>query len=361
MPPADDGATRPVADLTETELIARFAPLLPVGSATLVPTGDDAAVIAAPDGRYVVSTDVLVEGRHFRHGWGSARDVGARAAAQNLADIAAMGAVPRSMVVGLVLPPATAVSWVLDLARGLADVCAPLGVGVDGGDLSGGDQLVVAVTVHGDLEDRAPVLRSGARPGDVLAHAGTLGRAAAGLAVLTAEHEGAVGSAAGASGPPDDQGAPGSEPAADPGVLDDRATAVVGAFLRPDPPCAAGPAAAIAGATAMMDVSDGLLRDADRMARASGVTLSLDPVAEALGPELAFLAPLAARLGHDPVSWLLAGGEDHGILATFPPEVALPAGFRRIGTAMAPEGGPGVVPHDELAPGALGWDHFRRG
>src|SRR5690606_23121817 len=131
--PARTPLARPVAAATDP----------PAPRATVVPTGDDAAVVAAPDGRFVVSTDVLVEDHHFRRGWGSARDVGARAAAQNLADVVAMGAVPTSMVVGTVLPPTTPLEWVLDLARGLADVCAPLGVGVDGGDLSAGEQVVV--------------------------------------------------------------------------------------------------------------------------------------------------------------------------------------------------------------------------
>ncbi|QDB79840.1 thiamine-phosphate kinase [Georgenia wutianyii] len=324
-----------VADLSETELIASFAPLLPRGRATLVPTGDDAAVVAAPDGRFVVSTDVLVEGHHFRRDWGTARDVGARAAAQNLADIAAMGALPTSMVVGLVLPPTTPVAWLLDLARGLAEECAPLGVGVDGGDLSAGERVVVAVTVHGDLEGRAPVLRSGARPGHVLAHAGALGRAAAGYAVLEAGLP--------YTGDPD-------------------TAAVVGAFLRPAPPYAAGPQAADAGATAMMDVSDGLVRDAGRMARASGVEILLDPVAEALAPDLARLEPVARRLGADAAAWLLTGGEDHGLLATFAPDRPLPPGFRRIGTVRAAgPAGPRVVPSpaDAAHVTAPGWDHFR--
>ena len=324
-----------VADLSETELIARFTPLLPRGRATVVPTGDDAAVVAAPDGRFVVSTDVLVEGHHFRRGWGTARDVGARAAAQNLADIAAMGAVPTSMVVGLVLPRVTPVAWVLDLARGLAEECAPLGVGVDGGDLSAGEQVVVAVTVHGDLEGRTPVLRSGARPGHVLAHTGNLGRAAAGYAVLAA-------------------GLPHAE--------DPDAHAVVGAFLRPTPPYSAGPQAADTGASAMMDVSNGLVRDAGRMAAASGVELVLDPVAEALAPDLAALEPVARSLGADATAWLLTGGEDHGLLATFPPDRPLPAGFRRIGTVQeAGPAGPRVVPSaaDAAHVTAPGWDHFR--
>ncbi|MCM3659686.1 thiamine-phosphate kinase [Georgenia satyanarayanai] len=331
-----DTSALPVSALSEGELLARFTPLLPRGRATLVPTGDDAAVVAAPDGRFVVSTDVLVEDHHFRRGWGTARDVGARAAAQNLVDIAAMGAVPTSTVVGLVLPPATPVGWVEDLARGLADVCGPLGVGVDGGDLSAGERLVVAVTVHGDLEGRDPVLRSGARPGDVLAHAGAIGRAAAGLAVLAVGTEHDDG---------DDDGA---------------AAAAVGAFLRPAPPYAAGPAAADAGASAMMDVSDGLLRDTGRLARASGAEIVLDPLADSLAGDLAALAPLAARLGTEPAAWLLTGGEDHGLLATFPPSALLPAGFRRIGTVRA--GVPGVLtaPQDAPHAAAVGWDHFRR-
>ncbi|EYR61954.1 thiamine monophosphate kinase, partial [Actinotalea ferrariae CF5-4] len=175
-----------VADLGEDALLARVFPLLGAGSATLVGPGDDAAVVAAPDGRVVVSTDLLVEGRHFRRAWSGGEEVGRRAAVQNLADVAAMGARPTALVVGLVVPPDAPVDWVLGLARGLDAVCAPLGVGVVGGDLSGGTELVVAVTVHGDLEGRAPVLRSGARPGDVVAHAGVLGRSAAGFAWLDA-------------------------------------------------------------------------------------------------------------------------------------------------------------------------------
>ncbi len=200
--------------------------------------------MAAPDGRYVVSTDVLVEDRHFRRRWSTGYDVGRRAAVQNLADVVSMGARPAALVVSLVMPGDLPVDWVTGLARGLADACTPLGAAVVGGDLSGGDQVVVAVTVHGDLEGRDPVLRGGARAGDVVALAGTLGRSAAGLALLDA-------------GRPD---------------VDD---ALVAAYLRPDPPLAAGPVAAVAGATAMMDVSDGLLRDAGRVARASGVVVDL--------------------------------------------------------------------------------------
>ncbi|MFC2547622.1 MAG: AIR synthase related protein, partial [Actinomyces oris] len=185
-----------VGDLSEEELLAVITPLLPRGLQTPVGTGDDCAVLSFPDSRTAVSTDVLVEGRHFRTDWSTGRDVGARAAAQNLADAAAMGARPVALVVGLVMPASTPVGWVRDFARGLAQGCEPCGAGVVGGDLSGGDSLIVSVTVLGDLEGRAPVLRSGARPGDAVVHVGTLGRSAAGLALLSAGTDCVPGSSA---------------------------------------------------------------------------------------------------------------------------------------------------------------------
>lgn len=320
-----------VADLSEDELLARIFPHLPLGSRTLVPPGDDAAVVRAPDGRVVVSTDVLVEGRHFRRDWSGGEDVGRRAAAQNLADVAAMGAVPTALVVALVAPGDLPGSWVTGLARGLGAVCAPLDVGVVGGDLSGGPAVVVSVTVHGDLGGRTPVLRSGARPGDVVAHAGVQGRSAAGLALLL-----------------------GDRGDTDPGL--------VAAYLRPDPPLLAGPAAADAGASAMLDVSDGLLRDAGRVARASGVVLDLDEPATAFPDDVARLAAAARLLGADAREWVLTGGEDHGLLATFPPEADLPAPFRAVGRVAAHTPGTAHVLVGGREPGVRtpGWDHFAR-
>lgn len=318
-----------VADLSEQELLARIFPLLPPGDATIVAPGDDAAVVRAGDGRFVVTTDVLVEDRHFRRAWSSGVDVGARAAVQNLADVAAMGARPTSVVVALVLPRDLEVTWVEGFARGLAQVCAPLGVGVVGGDLSGGPLVVASVAAHGDLEGRAPVLRSGARPGDVVAHAGTLGRSAAGLALL----------AAGAAGPDDE--------------------ALVAAYRRPVSPLASGPEAARAGATAMLDVSDGLLRDAGRLAAASGVVVELDDPARALHADHAAVVGVADRLGRDPWDWVLAGGEDHGLLATFPAGTDLPAGFRVLGRVREPRGEqPGVLVDGRRPTERPGWDHF---
>ena len=288
-----------VRDVPEEALLARIFPLLPTAPSTLVGPGDDCAVVAAPDGRYVVSTDVLVEDRHFRRRWSTGYDVGRRAAVQNLADVVSMGARPAALVVSLVMPGDLPVDWVTGFARGLADACTPLGAAVVGGDLSGGDQVVVAVTVHGDLEGREPVLRGGARAGDVVALAGTLGRSAAGLALLDAGR-------------------------AD---VDD---ALVAAYLRPDPPLAAGPVAADAGATAMMDVSDGLLRDAGRVARASGVVVDLAPGARAAdGARLRDGG--AALAGEDDGAelvdgWVLSGGGDPRVRPAFPGAPPRPAG-----------------------------------
>jgi thiamine-monophosphate kinase len=331
-----------LADIGEDGLLLRIFPELPRGTRTILGPGDDAAIVSAEDGRIVVSTDVLVEGRHFRRDWSSGADVGWRAAMQNLADIAAMGAAPSSLVVALVLPSSVPVAWVLDFARGLREACEPYDVGVVGGDLSGGDAVVVAVTVQGDLGGRAPVLRSGARPGDVVALAGRAGRSAAGHAVLAAD-----ASSAGR------------------GALRSVSADVVEAYRRPRPPLGAGVLASDAGATAMMDVSDGLLRDAGRLARASGVVIDLEPVARSFAADLEALAPVAAALGADAEEWVLTGGEDHGLLATFPAGAQLPAEFRAIGVVRVLGAlGAASPPADVLIEGAPprvaspGWDHF---
>lgn len=307
-----------VGNASEDELLAMMLPRLPVGATTVIGPGDDCAVIAPVT---VVSTDLLVEGRHFRLDWSSAEQVGRRAAVQNLADIAAMGGRPTSLVVGLVLPAELPVAWLAGLADGLAAVCEPLGVGVVGGDLSSGDSVVVSVTAVGEAAD--PVLRSGAKAGDQLAHAGVIGRSAAGLALLDA-------------GRPDDN------------------PALVASHLTPTSPLQAGPLAADSGATSMIDVSDGLLRDAARIARSSGV--SVDVSTSHLGTDLMTLESTADALGVNPWEWLMSGGEDHGLLATFPPG-PVPEPFRVIGTVGA---GAGVTVDGEPWRGSTGWDHFSR-
>ncbi|WP_372594531.1 thiamine-phosphate kinase [Actinotalea sp.] len=317
-----------MADLGEDGVLALILPRLPRGGSTLLGPGDDAAVLTAADGRTVVSTDVLVDGRHFRRAWSTGTDVGHRAAMQNLADIAAMGARPTALVVALVCPLDLPVSWLLGLADGLAAACGPR-IGVVGGDLSAGEELAVSVTVLGDLDGAEPVLRSGARVGDVVAHAGVRGRSAAGLDALLAGR-------------------------------DEDLPEVVEGYRRPVCPIEAGPAAARAGATAMLDVSDGLLRDAGRIARASGVTLDLDDPERSFLPDLAALAEAERVLGGDARAWVLTGGEDHGLLATFPPGTDLPAPFRAVGRVVRVVEGTPVLVAGSPPHGALGWDHFSR-
>lgn len=140
-----------VGDLDESQIIDRIQRFLCGTVHTEVGVGDDAAVVRAPDGRVVVSTDALVEGHHFRREWSSARDVGWRAGTQNLADIVAMGASPTSMVVALGVPRDTPVQWVMDFYDGLSQVCATVGAEIVGGDLTAAPVIMVAVTVHGNL------------------------------------------------------------------------------------------------------------------------------------------------------------------------------------------------------------------
>ncbi len=326
----DDPATGPLlADLGEAGLLARMLPALPSGRHAVVGPGDDAAVVAATDGRVVATTDVLVEGRDFRRDWSSAQDVGFKAAAQNLADVAAMGAVPTALLVALVAPGDLPVAWVLGLAQGLAAACEGTGAGVVGGDLSSGDAISVAVTALGDLRGRPPVLRSGAVPGQDVAHAGVIGRSAGGLAALLAC---------------------GADDAAR------RFAGLVADHRRPHPPYRRGPEAAAAGATAMLDVSDGLLRDAGRIAVASGVVVDLDEAA--LRPYADRLARAAGALGADPWDWVLGGGEDHGLLAAFAPGTA-PPGFTVLGRTLAlGDAGPSVLLDGRAPTSAPGWDHF---
>jgi thiamine-monophosphate kinase len=318
LPPPSDPPS--VAELGEFGLIARITAGRALAPGALLGPGDDAAVLAAADGRVVVTTDVLVEGVHFRLDWSTPHQVGRKAVAANLADVVAMGAVPTALVVGLAVPGQTSVSTVDGLATGMWEEAGRVGAGIVGGDVVSSTEIVLSVTALGDLRGRAPVTRGGARAGDVLAVRGRLGWSAAGLAILRRGFR---------------------SPAA-----------VVSAHQVPEPPYTAGPQAAAAGATAMIDVSDGLLADAGHLAEESGVAIDIDsaavPVAE--------LVDVAAALGADARQWVLTGGEDHALLACFPAAVALPAGWTRLGVVQQGAG----VTVDGLAYELLprGWQHF---
>ena len=161
-----------LASTGEFGLIQRVTARLGTAPTTLLGPGDDAALVSVPDGRVLASTDVLVEGRHFRCDWASAADIGHRAAAANLADIAAMGGVATALLVALCIPPDLDPRWAEQLADGLADEAALVGAAVVGGDIAASQVITIAVTALGDLNGHAPVTRSGAQPGRVISRSG---------------------------------------------------------------------------------------------------------------------------------------------------------------------------------------------
>jgi thiamine-monophosphate kinase len=320
--PIAAGAT--VADVGEFGLLHELTGRFEQGPHVYVGPGDDAAVLRTPRGHVVVSTDLLVEGRHFRREWASAADIGRRAAAQNLSDINAMGGRATALTVGLALPRDLPAQWVLDLADGIAEEATLVGASIVGGDLTAGSEVVIAVTVLGECTE-APVLRSGAQPGDVLAIAGRQGWAAAGLAVLARGFR-------------------------SPRVL-------VEAHQHPQPPYEAGPIAAAAGATSMIDVSDGLVADVGHLADDSGVAIDIDSGAFTLDEPL---RAVGAALGVDPMQFVLGGGEDHPLVATFPAGTPLPDGFRPIGrvTGRGAASDPVVTVDGAAYEGVAGHTHF---
>lgn len=310
-----------VEDLGEFGVIDAVTATLPTGPGVALGPGDDAAVVDAPDGRVVITTDLLLEQRHFRRDWSSAHDVGRKAAAQNLSDVAAMGARPTAVTAGLGLPSSLPADWATEFERGLGEECHRAGATVVGGDISKSDSVLVAITALGSLDGRAPVRRSGARPGDVLAVSGRLGWAEAGLRVLSR------------------------------GFRTPRA--LIDAHRVPEVPYEEGPAAAELGATSMCDVSDGLLADLGHLVAASGVAIDVDTAALEVGDPL---RDTAAALGADPLEWVLTGGDDNALVATFPAEAVLPASWRVIGRVLE---GDAVtvdgVPHH----GGMGYTHFK--
>ena len=310
-----------VAELGENESLRRTVSRLNGSDFAIVGSGDDSAVIKAADGRFVVTTDTMIEGHDFRLDWSNGFDLGWKAVATNVSDVAAMGARPTSLVVAIAVPGSTRISFLEDFADGLKAACEKLapGCGVVGGDLAASDQVFISVTAHGDLEGREPILRSGAQPGDVLAVAGTLGRAAAGLALLFSGDVGAINAY----------------------------DALVDVQKRPEPPISAGIGL---NATSMLDLSDGLARDAARIGKASGVKLVIN--SKDLQGFEAMLDDVAMRLGVSSRDWVLGGGEDHSLLATFAPGIEIPREFKPIGSVVE---GAGVYLDSQLLEES-GWD-----
>ena len=313
-----------LAEVGEFPLIAAITEGLTLSSDVRVGPGDDAAVLAI-EGAVATSVDVLVEGVHFRRDWSEARDVGRKAVAVNVADLEAIGARATGLLVGFSAPPDLKVGWVLDFADGLRQEAEAARVSLLGGDVTRARDITIAVTAMGSLEGREPVLRSGARPGNLVAIQGRLGWAAAGLAVLARGFR-------------------------SPRVL-------VEAQRVPQLSYGAGAVAAQAGATSMIDISDGLLADLGHMAQASGVLIDLRRDAfEVAEP----LQAVAAATGADPYTFILTGGDDHALAATFLDAKSVPEGWLVIGRVEQAD-------HDQisvLVDGAVwetpaGFDHFR--
>lgn len=317
---ASDEAGETLAGVGEFAVIDRLVAGRDQPAAVALGPGDDAAVVFAADGKTVVSTDMLVAGRHFRLDWSTPHDVGRKAVAQNAADIEAMGARATAFVVAFGAPADTPTAAALELADGLWHEARLLGAGIVGGDLVSAPQWVISVTVLGDLEGREPVCRAGARPGDIVAVVGELGRSAAGYALWHSDIH--------------------------------QFNELRRRHLVPEPPYGQGRVAADAGATAMTDVSDGLLADLGHIAQASGV--GIDVLTAELADDRDAVADAANAVGADALAWVLGGGEDHALVATFP--ASPPDGWRMIGRVL--EGPPRVLVDGAEWDGNPGWQSF---
>jgi thiamine-monophosphate kinase len=307
------------ARMGEFELLARLRERLPpAAGAVRLGMGDDAA-IAVPPGATATSVDAIVEGVHFRREHGLAA-IGHKALATALSDLAAMGAQPGEAYVYLGVPPDLDEAGCLELLDGLLALAADTGTTLAGGDVTRAPAITVAVTVVGHAErPELLVTRGGARAGDSLVLSGEIGGAAAGLLLL-------------------------ERPELSDAVAASTAERLRERQLLPWPRLAAGLALAGAGATAMIDLSDGLAGDAAHLARESGVGLRIEagsrPRAEGLGE-------VAAAAGRDPLELAVSGGEDYELLAAIPPErleeAAVGSGqagttLARVGEVVAGEG-----------------------
>jgi len=330
-----------MSDFTEDDLVLAIRTVLG-GEAPGVALGpgDDAALVEFGPHQGVLTSDLLVEGVHFEMDAVSARDLGHKALTVNVSDVAAMGGSPRYALVSLGLSGAVELPWVVELYGGLRDAALSYGMSVVGGDLSRSERVVISVAVAGEVARGRAVTRFGAKPGDRIVVTGELGAAAGGLIMARSERR-------------ED-------------VATDWGRALLGAHDRPVARVGEGQTLAGAGATAMIDVSDGLAKDLSRICAESGVGAAVK-----LGsvPVAAALEPLRTSAEIDPLDLALGGGEDYELLAALPPD-AVPAAAahlsERFGTRLTDIGefrlGALVVGVDRdggespLEPS--GWDHF---
>jgi thiamine-monophosphate kinase len=316
-------------NLSEDELLEAIRRVLSgAGPEVVVGPGDDAAVLARPVGELLITTDLLVDGVHFERSLTSARDLGYKAIVVSLSDVAAMAGSPRAAVCALTISGEPDVAWTMELLGGMREACDEHALWLVGGDLSRGETTSIAVTVTGEVAPGRAVLRSGAKPGDRLVVTGSLGGSAAGLRVSKDRHTWSQ---------------------------DER-----DAIHRHFRPSARVPEAAVLarlGATAMLDVSDGLALDLTRLAVASGVGVRL----------------MLAEVPVHPAAILedaLGGGEDYELLAALPDGTVDGARDALADELGVPLTEIGMVTEDGLLAVAAdgsesplhptGWDHFAR-
>ena len=331
-------------DFTETELVEALRRVLSgPGPGVRLGPGDDAALVEPGKHLGVLTVDMLVENVDFRRPGTPPRDLGHKAITVSVSDVAAMGGSPRFALVALGVPPNMDAAWLVELAAGMREAADEYALAVVGGDLSGAAEAIVSVTLTGEVPETGAVPRSGAKAGDRIVVTGSLGSAAGGLKLERAPSS----SVAGVVGTP-------------------WARELSAALQRPVARVGEGRTLARAGATAMIDVSDGLALDLARVCRASGVSgavvLGHIPVASALR-QLERVMPIS------PVQLALEGGEDFELLATMPAAAAKEASAElqeRYGTPLTDIGeireGSGLVTiradGSERPLEPRGWDHL---
>lgn len=281
--------------------------------------GDDAAVLDLNQPEVVTCVDILIEDQHFKKDFSTARDIGHRAAAANLADLVAMGAQPVALMLALAAPAHSKVTWLIEMIDGIVEEANQLGAVLIGGDTTRAEKVIISITAIGELRNK-PVERGGAKAGELVIAAGRFGWAQGGLNVLQKGFR-------------------------SPKLL-------VQAHQRPKIEYQAALNAA-SQLSSMIDVSDGLAQDALHIAKASGVQIDLK--ASALTPD-DLLIEAALGIGEDPMEWVLTGGDDHAFLATINSDKPIPTGFRIIGEVF--KGEPKVTLDGQALTGRLGHDHF---
>jgi len=306
---------------SEATLIARLRELFNTSfqSGVELGIGDDAAVLSASNNKLVATVDMAVEGVHFRCDWSSPFQIGAKLTTANLADIFAMGAKPKYLLVAAAISQVNNSEVITELAKGIRSVADNFKVTVIGGDLSKAERMSLSITALGELSGN-PILRSNAQVGDLLYLSALPGLSAAGLAILNR------------------------------GL--DRPRYVVDAHLNPR---LVAPDKLIKVATSMCDISDGLVTDAGNIAKASGVAINLNKELITSAPDFKDLAELANELGEDVFDWILTGGEDHFFLATVNPSNASEELGIRVGVVTT---GGGEISLDGAVIKKSGYQHF---